>query len=91
MKKGLPAALVLALVLLSGCAARATGEDAPPLCWPEQPVTLYVSSDLHWQPRAQAAGNDLLPEMVWLEEIIDALMDAAARDKPCLLYTSRCV
>ena len=85
MKKGLPAALGLALALLSGCAARATGEDAPPLCWPEQPVTLYVSSDLHWQPRAQAAGNDLLPEMVWLEEIIDALMDAAARDKPAAL------
>lgn len=81
MKKGIWAPLLL-LIVLAGCSAQAKGGGQLP--WPEE-VTLYVSSDLHWQPHDKTLSSALLPQMAYLEEIVDTLMSEAAAGGPAAL------
>lgn len=73
------AVLALLLLLLAVlCRPSAPGPKAEPdlLPWPSAPVTLWASSDFHWQePTAD-------PRTPCLDEIIDALLDEAARAEP---------
>lgn len=82
MRKGTWMLLFL-LVLLAGCSAQAKGAETLP--WPKEEVTLYVSSDLHWQPHDKTLSSALLPQMVYLEEIIDTLISEAEAGKPAAL------
>lgn len=78
--------LCLALVLvLSGCAVGAGAEEEKRLSWPEEPLTLFVSSDLHWQTADKREGNTLIRQMAYLDEIVDTLLSEAVAAKPAAL------
>ena len=66
------------LLLLVGCASPAPKPVAESgfLSWPSEQVTLWVSSDLHWQ---EPSGAFRTP---YLDEIIDTLLAQAAQAEP---------
>ena len=77
IKRGLCLWLLLLLPLV-GCASAAPKSEAESglLSWPSQQVTLWVSSDLHWQEMSSAFRPP------YLDEIIDTLLDQAAQAEP---------
>ncbi len=70
--------LWLPLLFLVGCASSARPPEPEPdlLPWPSAEVTLWVSSDLHWQE-----PSDTL-RIPYLDEIIDTLLDQAVEAEP---------
>ena len=66
------------LILLAGCASPVPQPEAEHdlLPWPSEQVTLWVSSDLHWQETPDPLWNP------YLNELIDTLLDQAARAEP---------
>lgn len=64
------------LLLLAACRAPSPAVEAAPQPWPSAPVTLYASSDLHWQSRSAT------PRTEGLEELLETLLDQAERDGP---------
>lgn len=71
-------ALWLPLLLLAGCApsARSPEPESDLLSWPSAQVTLWVSSDLHWQEPSDTFRTP------YLDEIIDTLLDQAVEAEP---------
>lgn len=69
-------ALWLPLLLLVGCASSAPEPEPDLLPWPSAPVTLWISSDLHWQE----PSDSFRPS--YLDEIIDTLLDQATEAEP---------
>lgn len=74
MKRTLCLAALLVSLLLVWVLLDPPESDAGP--WPSAPTTLWVSSDLHWQPPSAS------PRTPWLDEIIDAFLDAAVEEAP---------
>lgn len=70
------AALALFLLLLAGCVSDPPEPASDRLPWPSEPVTLCVSSDLHWQEPSAT------PRTPSLDEIIETLLAEAAREEP---------
>lgn len=81
MKKQLSLGLCL-LLLLSGCGVTAA-QTAPP--WPAEPITLYVSSDLHWQQGSNGDAAALVSQLAYLDEVLDTLLDTVAEHQPAAL------
>ncbi|MEG1857393.1 MAG: metallophosphoesterase [Pseudoflavonifractor sp.] len=68
--------LLWGLLLLSGCSAGAGEREAALLPWVSEPVTVFVSADLHWQ-------NDT--PLPYLDESIDALLSQTETAQPAAL------
>lgn len=76
MKRILCLGVFLAL-LLSACGFPAEKRETDGLLpWPDEPVKLYVSADLHWQDPAWPS------QIPWLEEILHTLMAQTVQDSP---------
>ena len=74
--------LLALLLLLSGCGTGAAHEAGVLLPWPEEPVSLFVSSDLHWHEPGKLRADSLITQMAYMEEIIDTLLDETVRAEP---------
>lgn len=77
--------LLLMLFLLAGCKAEAVKEPTKQLLWPEEAVTLFVSSDLHCRATGTAGDASIIKQMAYMDEIIDTLLDETARARPAAL------
>lgn len=75
-RKWLLGLLLLLLFLAVGCRFFSPGVEKDLLPWPTEAVTLWASSDFHWQEPSAT------PRTPCLDEIIDALLDKAAREGP---------
>lgn len=69
-------ALWLPLLLLVGCTPPTPEPEPDLLPWPTTPVTLWASSDLHWQE----PSDSFRP--AYLDEIIETLLDQAHGAEP---------
>lgn len=76
-RKWLLGALLLLLLLAVGCRAFfVPGTEKDLLPWPTETITLWASSDLHWQEPSTS------PRTPYLDEIIDTLLDEAVQGEP---------